>query len=162
MGKPMGIREAVQVLVSGGQVAPGRSPRGPLGIRAWPASATQPGAGRWLTGSPEAGGASAAARPRCWRGFGPRPGPPAAAAAARRGPSAGLGREDILLHLLTDALEPQAPAQRLDLLEAIGHRAVDQGLPVAWFSIEHLGTIVRRHPVDDTVSKAFANLASVP
>lgn len=47
------------------------------------------------------------------------------------------------------------------LLEAIGHRAVDEGLSVAWFSIEDLGTIVRRHRVDDTVSKAFANLTSV-
>jgi DNA replication protein DnaC len=45
--------------------------------------------------------------------------------------------------------------------EAIGHRAVDEGLSVAWFSIEDLGIIVRRHRVDDTVSKAFSNLASV-
>lgn len=49
----------------------------------------------------------------------------------------------------------------MEVLEAIGHRAVDAGLSVAWFSIEDLGTIVRRHRVDDTVSKAFANLASV-
>ncbi len=47
------------------------------------------------------------------------------------------------------------------LLEAIGHRAVDEGLAVAWFSVEDLGTIVRRHRVDDTVSKAFASLAGV-
>ena len=46
------------------------------------------------------------------------------------------------------------------LLEAIGHHAVDQGLTVAWFSVEELGTIIRRHRVDDTVSKAFAALAS--
>jgi len=46
------------------------------------------------------------------------------------------------------------------LLEAIGHHAVDQGLSVAWFSVEDLGTIIRRHRVDDTVSKAFAALAS--
>lgn len=47
------------------------------------------------------------------------------------------------------------------LLEAIRQRAVDEGLSVAWFSVEDLGTIVRRHRVDDTVSKAFANLAAV-
>ena len=46
------------------------------------------------------------------------------------------------------------------LLEAIGHHAVDQGLSVAWFSVEDLGTLIRRHRVDDTVSKAFAALAS--
>lgn len=46
------------------------------------------------------------------------------------------------------------------LLEAIGHHGVDQGLSVAWFSVEELGTIIRRHRVDDTVSKAFAALAS--
>lgn len=47
------------------------------------------------------------------------------------------------------------------LLEALGHRAVDEGLSVMWFSIEELGTIVRRHRVDDSVSKAFANLATI-
>jgi DNA replication protein DnaC len=46
------------------------------------------------------------------------------------------------------------------LLEALGHHAVDQGLSVAWFSVEDLGSIIRRHRVDDTVSKAFAALAS--
>jgi DNA replication protein DnaC len=46
------------------------------------------------------------------------------------------------------------------LLEALGHHAVDQGLTVAWFSVEDLGTIIRRHRVDDTVSKAFAALTS--
>jgi DNA replication protein DnaC len=46
------------------------------------------------------------------------------------------------------------------LLEAIGHHAVDQGLQVAWFSIEDLGAIIRRHRVDDSVSKAFVALAS--
>jgi DNA replication protein DnaC len=46
------------------------------------------------------------------------------------------------------------------LLEAIGHLAVEEGLTVAWFSVEDLGVIVRRHRVDDTVSKTFASLAS--
>ncbi|HEX3981749.1 MAG TPA: IS21-like element helper ATPase IstB [Acidimicrobiales bacterium] len=46
------------------------------------------------------------------------------------------------------------------LLEAIGHEAVDRHLSVAWFSVEDLGAVVRRHRVDDTVSKAFSQLAS--
>ena len=45
------------------------------------------------------------------------------------------------------------------LLEALGHEAVDRHLHVAWFSVEDLGAIVRRHRVDDTVSKAFSQLA---
>lgn len=47
------------------------------------------------------------------------------------------------------------------LLEALGHHAVNQGLSVAWFSVEDLGAIIRRHRVDDTVSKAFAALTAV-
>lgn len=46
------------------------------------------------------------------------------------------------------------------LLEAIGHEAVDRHLSVTWFSVEDLGAIVRRHRVDDTVSKAFSALAT--
>jgi DNA replication protein DnaC len=45
------------------------------------------------------------------------------------------------------------------LLEAIGHAAVDRHMTVAWFSVEDLGAIIRRHRVDDTVSKAFSQLA---
>lgn len=47
------------------------------------------------------------------------------------------------------------------LLEALGHHAVDQGLSVAWFSVEDLGALIRRHRVDDSVSKAFAALTAV-
>jgi DNA replication protein DnaC len=46
-------------------------------------------------------------------------------------------------------------------LEALGHKAVEDGLSVAWFSVEDLGALVRRHRVDDSVSKAFGALASV-
>lgn len=46
-------------------------------------------------------------------------------------------------------------------LEALGHKAVEEGLSVAWFSVEDLGALVRRHRVDDSVSKAFAALSSV-
>ncbi|HLG68170.1 MAG TPA: IS21-like element helper ATPase IstB [Acidimicrobiales bacterium] len=41
------------------------------------------------------------------------------------------------------------------LLEALGHLAVDAKKSVAWFSIEDLGTLVRRHRVDDSVVKAL-------
>ena len=47
------------------------------------------------------------------------------------------------------------------LLEALGHLAIERGLAVTWFSVEELGTLVRRHRVDDTVSRAFSQLASV-
>jgi DNA replication protein DnaC len=47
------------------------------------------------------------------------------------------------------------------LLEAVGQQAVEEGFTVAWFSVEDLGVIVRRHRVDDTVSKTFASLAQV-
>jgi len=47
------------------------------------------------------------------------------------------------------------------LLEALDHLAVDKGLPVAWFSVEDLGTLMRRHRVDDSLSKAFAALTAV-
>ncbi len=46
------------------------------------------------------------------------------------------------------------------LLEALGQAAVEQGLGVSWFSVEDLGALVRRHRVDDTVSKAFSQLSS--
>ncbi|MGV9324117.1 IS21-like element helper ATPase IstB [Streptosporangium sandarakinum] len=42
--------------------------------------------------------------------------------------------------------------------EALGQAAIDSGMTVAWFTIEDLGGLVRRHRVDDTVAKAFARL----
>jgi DNA replication protein DnaC len=39
-------------------------------------------------------------------------------------------------------------------LEALGQRAVEAGLRVAWFSLEGLGVLVRRHRADDSVTKA--------
>jgi DNA replication protein DnaC len=39
--------------------------------------------------------------------------------------------------------------------EALGHAAIDAGRTVAWFSIEELGVLVRRHRIDDTITKAF-------
>ncbi|MEU6789151.1 ATP-binding protein [Nonomuraea angiospora] len=50
-----------------------------------------------------------------------------------------------------------APAKAISL-NALGQAAVDAGMTVAWFTIEDLGGLVRRHRVDDTVSKAFARI----
>jgi DNA replication protein DnaC len=42
--------------------------------------------------------------------------------------------------------------------EALCQRAVDRGMTVAWFSIEDLGTLVRRHRADDSVAKAIGRV----
>lgn len=42
--------------------------------------------------------------------------------------------------------------------EALGQAAVDAGMSVTWFTIEDLGALVRRHRVDDSVSKAVARI----
>src|SRR5207245_11499587 len=39
-------------------------------------------------------------------------------------------------------------------LESLGQLAVEAGLKVAWFSLEDLGVLVRRHRADDSVSRA--------
>ena len=44
------------------------------------------------------------------------------------------------------------------LLEALGQHAVEAGLHVAWFSLEQLGALVRRHRADDTVTKAIGRI----
>ncbi len=44
------------------------------------------------------------------------------------------------------------------LLEALGQHAVEQGLKVAWFSLENLGVLLRRHRADDSVTKAIARV----
>jgi len=44
------------------------------------------------------------------------------------------------------------------LLEALGQLAVEQGLRVAWFTLEGLGALLRRHRADDTVTKAIARV----
>ena len=43
-------------------------------------------------------------------------------------------------------------------LEALGQHAVVQGLRVAWFTLEDLGHLLRRHRADDTVTKAIARI----
>ena len=44
------------------------------------------------------------------------------------------------------------------LLEALGQHAVETGLHVAWFTLESLGVLVRRHRADDTVTKAITRI----
>ncbi|HDH26227.1 MAG TPA: ATP-binding protein, partial [Actinobacteria bacterium] len=39
--------------------------------------------------------------------------------------------------------------------EALGQHAIEAGHVVAWFSIEDLATLIRRHRIDDTITKAF-------
>lgn len=43
-------------------------------------------------------------------------------------------------------------------LEALGQTAVEAGLKVAWFSLESLGMLVRRHRADDSVTRAVARI----
>lgn len=43
-------------------------------------------------------------------------------------------------------------------LEALGHAAVAAGRRVAWFSLESLGVLVRRHRADDSVTRAIARI----
>ncbi|WP_281172497.1 IS21-like element helper ATPase IstB [Pseudonocardia spinosispora] len=42
--------------------------------------------------------------------------------------------------------------------EALGQAAVEAGHIVTWFSIEDLGALVRRHRVDDSISRAIAKV----
>ncbi|WP_311203054.1 ATP-binding protein [Streptomyces atratus] len=42
--------------------------------------------------------------------------------------------------------------------EALGQSAVDAVMAVAWFTIEDLGALIRRHHVDDSVSKAITRI----
>jgi DNA replication protein DnaC len=44
------------------------------------------------------------------------------------------------------------------LLEALGQLAVEHGLHVAWFTLEDLGGLIRRHRADDTVNKAITKI----
>ena len=47
-------------------------------------------------------------------------------------------------------------------LEALGFECVTRGLKVAWFTLEDLGNLIRRHRADDTMSKAIADPRSDP
>ena len=43
-------------------------------------------------------------------------------------------------------------------LEALGQAVIETGRSVAWFTLEHLGTLVAAHRADDTVTKAVARI----
>ena len=43
-------------------------------------------------------------------------------------------------------------------LESLGHAAIDAGHKVSWFSLEDLGTLVRRHGADDTTGRAIKRI----
>lgn len=43
-------------------------------------------------------------------------------------------------------------------LEALGKRAIEEGMRVAWFTLEDLGTLVRSHRADDTITRAVARI----
>ena len=45
--------------------------------------------------------------------------------------------------------------------EALGQLAIDSGRTVAWFGIDELGTLVRRHRADDSISKAIKRITRV-
>ena len=44
------------------------------------------------------------------------------------------------------------------LLEALGAATVETGMRVTWFTLESLGALVRRHRIDDTVSKVVSRI----
>lgn len=44
------------------------------------------------------------------------------------------------------------------LCEALGQAAIDAGMTVAWSTLEDLGILVRRHRVDDTITRALTRL----
>jgi DNA replication protein DnaC len=44
------------------------------------------------------------------------------------------------------------------LLEALGQAAVEAGKHVAWFTLEALGMLVRRHRADNSVTKAITRI----
>jgi DNA replication protein DnaC len=44
------------------------------------------------------------------------------------------------------------------LLEALGQAAVETGMHVAWFTLEQLGVLIRRHRADDSVTKAIGRI----
>ena len=45
--------------------------------------------------------------------------------------------------------------------EALGQAAIDSGRTVAWFAIDELGALVRRHRADDSITKAITRLTRV-
>jgi DNA replication protein DnaC len=47
------------------------------------------------------------------------------------------------------------PESVITTVRSTGRRPIDHGKVVAWFAIEDLGTLVRRHRIDDSIARAF-------
>jgi DNA replication protein DnaC len=43
-------------------------------------------------------------------------------------------------------------------LEALGQQVIEAGMPVAWFTLEQIGVLVRAHRADDSLAKAVAKI----
>ena len=43
-------------------------------------------------------------------------------------------------------------------LEALGQKVIEAGMPVAWFTLEQIGVLVRAHRADDSLGKAIAKI----
>ena len=43
-------------------------------------------------------------------------------------------------------------------LEALGQKVIEAGMPVAWFTLEQIGMLVRAHRADDSLGKAVAKI----
>jgi hypothetical protein len=48
------------------------------------------------------------------------------------------------------------------LLEALGQAAAETGRHVAWFTLESLGVLVRRHRADDSLARAIGRILRTP
>ena len=59
---------------------------------------------------------------------------------------------------LTASVDSGSGTGKTHFLEALGQAAVDAGHKVTWFSLEHLGALVRRHGADDTAAKAIRRI----
>jgi len=43
-------------------------------------------------------------------------------------------------------------------LEALGQKVIEAGMPVAWFTLEQIGVLVRAHRADDSLGRAVAKI----
>ena len=58
-------------------------------------------------------------------------------------------------------LRAQSGTGKSHFCEALGQLAIDTGRTVAWFTIEDLGALVRRHRADDSITKAVRRITRV-
>jgi IstB-like ATP binding protein len=122
---------------------------------------------------PRRGPARAAQRGGRRPGRGHRPAAPPPRRLPRRQDLRGLGRSPLLHPLPTQqALRTLEWVDRREnpcvcgpsgtgkshFCEALGQLAIDAGRTVAWFAIDELGALVRRHRADDTVARAITRI----